>query len=166
MFLHKDKRMILLLICVIILIVPYILLLDFYVTRIHHLRTNDYMETNQLICEIYEINLDDTVFYIEGGAAQGGVAENYTRENKYLYFKNNLTEEMYVTRIGAIVIGDKLTAVIDDGNDYSIAGFAAKLDLSPLDIYNNSYSIYCGEQNSGINMITDTFYDIDYGELK
>ena len=72
---------------------------------------------------------------------------------------------MYVTRVGEMIIGDKLTNYINDGNDYSIGGFAAKLDLNTLDIENNSYSIYCGEQHLGINMITDTFIDLDYGEI-
>ena len=147
------------------LVLPYVFILICYTNKIHYMHTEDYMETDLLICVIYQVNLDDTFLYIEGGLAQRGVAENYTRENKYLYFKNNDTNEMYVTRIGEIMIGDKLTNYINDGNDYSIGGFAAKLELKSLDIYNNSYSIYCGEQNLGINMLTDTFIDLNYGEL-
>lgn len=165
MMFRSRKEKIILGVCSVFIILPYVFILMCYTNKIHYLYAEDYMETDLLACAIYEIDLDGTFLYIEGGIAQKGVAENYTRENKYLYFKNNDTSEMYVTRIGEMVIGDKLTNYINDGKDYSIGGFAAKLNLKSLDIENNSYSIYCGEQHLGINMITDTLIDINYGKI-
>lgn len=151
--------------CLIALMIPYIFILSIYINKIHYVHVEDYLETDLLTCVIFEMELEDTSLYVEGAIALRGVAENYTRENKYLYFKDNKTGEMYVTRVGEMVIGDRLSSVINDGKDYSIGGFAAKLDLKSLDIANNSYSIYGGEQNLGMNMITDTLIDVEYGEL-
>lgn len=162
--LNKKERYVII-IGIFILLIPLVCVYMLYINKIHYLYSNDYMELDSLVCVVYEAELEGTSFYIEGGIALPGIAENYTRENKYLYFKDNNTGEMYETRVGEIIIGDKLKEYISDENDYSIAGFAAKLDLSPLDIYNNSYSIYCCEQNIGINMIKDTCVDIDYGKL-
>lgn len=153
-------------ICIILLIFPLILVLFLYINKIHHLYLKDYVETDSLVCVIYEAELENTDFYIEGAIALPGIPENYTKENKFLYFINNTTKEIYVTRVGETVIDDKLTNYINDGNDYSIGGFAALLNLDSLDIYNNSYSIYCCEQHFGSNMITDTFIDISYGNLR
>lgn len=165
MFFQKHKLKIMVPLCVIILVFPFLIILHLYTHKIHSIPFENYIKTNSLVCIIYEAELNDTLLYIEGAVALPGLAENYTRENKYLYFINNVTEEIYVTRTGEIIIDNKLTDYINDGNDYSIGGFAAQLNLESLDIYNNSYSIYCCEQNFGINMIKDTFIDIDYGNL-
>lgn len=162
---NKIQNIALLTGSIILLCIPLISILFFYTHKIHLLYQKDYQVEESIECVIYDVNLDGTILYIEGSIALLGVPENYTKENKYLYFKNNKSGEMYETRVGEMVIGEKMTEYIDDGNDYSISGFVAKIDINSLNIKDNSYSIYCCSQNWGINMIKDTQIDIRYGEL-
>lgn len=162
---NKNNSITLIFLCAFLLALPLMGILMLFTNKIHYLRTEDFVEADTVVCVIYQAQLYGNSLYIEGGVAQRGVAENYTGENKYLFFINNDTGKMYETRVGEVVIEDKLTNYINDGNDYSLGGFSADLDLGSLDIFSNSYSIYCCIQNFGENLIKDTGIDIEYGEL-
>lgn len=161
----RACKIIIFIIAILILCIPFLLCACVYLNRIHLVRGSDYIEVDNLICQINDIELNDNTLYIEGYIIYPGIAESYTRENKYLFLKNVESDDMHEARVGEIVIGDDMTNYINDGNSYYVGGFAGKFDLSVLDLKESSYRIYCGTQNDGQNMIKYSGIDIINGTI-
>lgn len=145
---------------ILLLFVPVYLVFFIYPKKVYKINTSDYFVCEDLPFEIENIAFENDVFCIEGWIVRRGESQKYTRYNKYVWFMDVQTEQIYSIRLNPSDQKRRdITRYFDDGTDYRESGFSLKTTLDELE-FKKEYKIYLCYQTEGNNLLSDTKYVI------
>lgn len=150
------------------LLIPLIVLIYIFPTKLIKLVGNDYTRNDNLVYGITSISLVNNHLEVKAWILMPNIEQGYAvLDNKSIWLFDNAEKQFYKCKESVSVGRDpSINQFINDGRDYQSSIFHSLIDLESINLDNRNIDIYVCYQYHEVNYIKKTNYSIIDGVVE